>query len=75
MIGDYMVTYDNFYGVKPGTTAYDALAESNIRLTLRTAFGVETLEGADLKACAEAYLAGIGLTEEEISTLREKLTR
>lgn len=75
VVSDYMVTYHNFYGVEPGTEQYQAIANSNIRKSLCAAFGLETLEGADLRACAEAYLAGIGLTPEEISAVRANLSK
>ena len=38
-----------------------------------SAFNVESIDSADLAACAEAYLTKLGLTGEEIAALREKL--
>lgn len=73
MIADYMVTYDNYYGVKPGSEKYDAIAESNIIKSLKLAFGVENLESANLAAEAEEYLASIGLTADEIAKLKGNL--
>ncbi|MBQ6173105.1 MAG: tyrosine-protein phosphatase [Clostridia bacterium] len=70
---DYMITYFNYYGVQPGTEQYDIIANSNIRKSLAAAFGLETIEGADLQACAEAYLLGIGLTQEEIDAVKANL--
>ncbi len=67
---DYMLTYKNFYGVEPGTKTWEAIADGNIRKFLPKAFELETLDGADLVACAEGYLRKIGMTEDEISALK-----
>ncbi|MBQ2753598.1 MAG: tyrosine-protein phosphatase [Firmicutes bacterium] len=75
VIKDYMVTYYNYYGVVEGSDKYNAIAESNIIKSLRLAFGVEDLEAADLKAEAEEYMLAIGVTEEEISKLRDNLSK
>ncbi|MBQ7797243.1 MAG: 5'-nucleotidase C-terminal domain-containing protein [Lachnospiraceae bacterium] len=74
VIADYMTTYDNYYGVKPGTDKYNAIAESNIIKSLKLAFGVEDLAGANLAAEAEEYIASIGLNAEEIASLKENLS-
>ena len=73
VIQDYMITYYNYYGVAPGDERYEVIANSNICKSLAAAFGVEDIREADLASAAEEYLLGIGLTEEEIGTLKEKL--
>lgn len=73
IVADYMLTYHNFYGVEPGTDQYEFIADSNIRKSLRAALGLESLEGADLRACAQAYLRNIGMTPDEIDALRANL--
>ncbi len=70
---DYMVTFFNYYGVQPGTDQYDLIVSANIVKSLCTAFGLDTLENADLAAAAEAYLLGIGVTADEIAQVRAKL--
>ena len=70
---DYMLTYFNFYGIGPDSDQYGTIADSNIRSTLSRAFGISSLEDADLRACAEEYLKDIGMTESEIDALRAKL--
>ncbi len=70
---DYMVTYHNYYGVEPGTEQYDIIAGANICKSLAAAFGVESIEGQDLQALAEAYLLKIGMTGEEIAALKTAL--
>ena len=70
---DYMVTYYNYYGVKPGTEQYDAILKQNIEKNLKKAFNVEDIRQADLAACAEQYLLSIGLDAETIATLKANL--
>lgn len=69
---DYMLTYRNFYGVEPGDPSYDILLKNLIR-TLDGLFGTDGLEAADLKAEAADYLLSIGLTQEQLDTLKTKL--
>ena len=71
---DYMITYANFYGVEPGTEQYDIIVRSNIAKTLAAAFDVESIYDADLADEAAAYLLEIGMTSEEIDTLKTRLS-
>ena len=74
VLEDYMITYENYYGVEPGTEKHEIIAQSNIAQSLADAFEIPQLEGADLAAEAEQYLLDqLKLTPEEILTLREKL--
>ena len=76
VIADYMVTYYNYYGVKPDTEQYQAIAKSNIMKSLATAFDIAdiTAEDVDLAAEAEAFLKEeVGMTEEEIAALKASL--
>ena len=70
---DYMVTFYNYYGVQPGTEQYDVIAGSNIQKSLSTAFGLSDFFAADLKAAAEQYLTGLGLSAEEIAAVQANL--
>ena len=71
---DYMLTYRNFYGVTENDTAYDIVLNDNLVKTLCGLFGVDSLEGADLKEAANKYLRSVGLSEEQLAALAEKLT-
>jgi len=71
---DYMVTYDNYYGVKPGTDQYHAIADANIMKSLQQAFGVNDLTTANLAAEAEEYLVSIGLDSGTIAKLKGNLS-
>ncbi|HHT73054.1 MAG TPA: protein tyrosine phosphatase [Firmicutes bacterium] len=74
---DYMVTFMNYYGVEFGSEQYEKIAESNVLESLRYVAGLPKgadLEGVDLEKAAESYLLGIGLTAEQVQTLKSKLT-
>jgi hypothetical protein len=73
VVADYMVTYYNFFGIEPGSDAYEIIANSNIRKILGDIFHVENLSDADLSACAEACLLDLGLTADEIAAVRRCL--
>ena len=75
IIEDYMLSFCNYYGMKPGTTYYDEVAASNIEATLAKTFRIPSIleENTDLQKCAETYLQEIGMSMEEISALKEKL--
>ena len=73
VVADYMETYSNYYGVEPGSTKYEVISQGNIVKTLQKLFGVEELESADLSACAESFIRGIGLTDGEIRSLKDNL--
>lgn len=73
IVSDYMVTYYNYYGVEPGTEMYTKIADANIKKILPSAFQMESLDEPDLSEKAEAYLKSIGLTDETVEILREKL--
>lgn len=71
---DYMETYFNYYGVKPSDAACGIIYDNNLRKTLSALFGVEDIEGCDLRDCAEKYLLSVGLTDRQLSALSERLS-
>jgi protein tyrosine/serine phosphatase/S-adenosylmethionine hydrolase len=78
VVADYMTTYEDYYGVKPGSEQYATIANSNIVASLTTvvcgyAKGTD-ISTTDLSAAAANYLAGIGLASDEISALKERLS-
>ncbi len=81
VVEDYMTTYYNYYGVEKGTEKYEAIANKNIVMTLKTAFGVPadyditSVSSADLQYGAQAYLKAIGLTDAEIAALKANLAK
>ena len=75
VIDDYMLTYYNYYGVEKGNEKYDAVLKNNLIKVLNTTFKVDDVYKADLAAEAAAFLIeDAGLTADEVSALKEKLT-
>lgn len=72
---DYMITYRNFYGVKPEDAVYSIILNNNLLKTLSALFKIDSIETADLKESAMRYLASIGLTDEQTEQLGKKLAR
>lgn len=78
VVTDYMTTYQNYYNVEKDSEQYKLIANSNIIDSLTTVvIGYEKgadISGADLAKAAESYLKKIGLTSDEISALKAKLS-
>lgn len=75
IVQDYMITYYNYYGIEPDTAMYNKIAKTNIEKDQATALELKNLAGADLKQAASDYLKRIGLSDETIDKLREKLSK
>ncbi|MBQ1899396.1 MAG: hypothetical protein II153_00675 [Erysipelotrichaceae bacterium] len=74
VISDYMKTYQNYYGTDLGTFVYDRIVQNRLLKDLQRAFESEDLFEEDLSLSAFKYLERIGLKEEEIVMLKEKLS-
>lgn len=84
---DYMVSYENLYGVQRGSETWDLLAQGGIRRELVRLLGAEDLAQArelaaaqdedgltGLERAARSYLVDkVGLTEEQVDTLQGRL--
>ena len=75
VVGDYMISYYNYFGFEPGSREYEFLVKNEVRKYLAQAFGVkdEELERINLADGAERYFRGIGVDEKEITAFRKKL--
>lgn len=78
IVADYMMSYENYYGVKKGTDQYNAIANSNIVASMTTVVcglpkGTD-ISGIPLAKFAEWYLQSIGLSSDEIAALKAKLS-
>ena len=71
--GDYMLSFYNYFGISPRSDEYDFVLKNEIYRFLCEAFGVNRLEGINLLDGAERYFIGIGLSSQDIDTLRRKL--
>ena len=74
IVADYMVSYENYYGVEPDSEKYDRIVEKNIMQMLPVIAGNDDPENVDLAAATEAYLIRNGMDREAVLTLREKLS-
>ncbi|MBR5409070.1 MAG: tyrosine-protein phosphatase [Clostridia bacterium] len=74
---DYMITYDNYYGITKDRdeARYTVILENVLDPMIRSVLGDEKadLRTADLAGAAETLLKNAGMTDAQIATLREKL--
>ena len=81
VVDDYMISYYNYYGIKSGDPAYDAIVKGNVEKTLKSAFTFtrkdkkKDLSTRNLSKCAKKYLKKIGLTGSEIRKLKKNLSK
>lgn len=73
VVSDYMVTFYNYFGIRPGDAQYDEIVENNITVIIKKLFDVADPCSADLAEKAESYIRGIGLTDSEVASLRANL--
>ena len=79
LAADYMVTYDNYYGVnaKSSPEGYDAVLRlkfDDMILTLCNTDDFSSITSEQLIAGAKEYLAFGGMSDEEISSLQDAIT-
>ncbi len=72
---DYLVSFRNYFGIRPGSREYEYVAENEIERFLAQAFGVpsEAMNRINLSDAAERYFLGIGVSMKDITALRENL--
>lgn len=78
VVADYMTTYENYYKVKKGSEQYTSIANNNIIASLTTIVceckkGTD-ISGVNLAESAESYLKRCGMTSNEITALKTKLS-
>ena len=73
IVKDYMISFYNYFGIRPGTSDYEFVAENEIRPFLASIFEIKTIENANLSAAATRYLLKIGVPPEDIENLKNKL--
>lgn len=78
IVDDYMVTYENYYGVVKGSEQYNRIAESNIVASMTTIIcGKEKgtdISKEDLSKAVSNYLIKMGMTEAEIKAVKAALS-
>ena len=73
IIADYMISFYNYFGIKPDTKDYNFVVDNEIRPILASILGIKSIDNTDLSDAAEKYLLRIGVTKNEIANFREKL--
>lgn len=78
VIADYMLSFYNYYGVSMSDDAsrYQLVLEKNLLPMMYYVTGADTLDAlkqVDLEVAATKYLLSVGVTEETISMLKNKL--
>lgn len=70
---DYMRTFYNFYGVEAGTDQYQNISDSFLESSLAAELGISSVPNGDFESAAEVYLKKIGMTDDEIASLKGNL--
>ena len=76
IVEDYMLSYENFYHIEKGSDQWQHIADGNIipsMLKMTGAADAAELKKLDLRAAAESYLLGLGLSPDEIKAIYNKL--
>ena len=78
IVNDYMMTYDNYYGITEETDPekYSVIVDDVLNPMISFLIGDDKVDikTADLAEYTNVYLAESGMTEERIAALRAKLT-
>ena len=72
IVADYMITYDNYYGINKTSDPdkYDVIKDKQIDTMLRYVAGEGTdITKADYSACIKQYLLRIGMAQADIDAL------
>ena len=70
VVQDYMLSYRNFYKIQPGDENYDTIVNTNLKKTLCKICQIDNIETADMQKEAEEYFISIGITKEQLDTIR-----
>ena len=75
IVDDYMLTYDNYYGINKEDSRYETIKARNVDSMLRFIIGDENadLTTANLVSAAENYMTSGSMTDTELNLLKSKL--
>ena len=77
LVDDYFVTYMNYYKIEKGTTKYNVIKEMHIDEMIRYVFDFPAQQNlllANYSNAAYNYLRALGLTNEDMGVIINKLT-
>ncbi|MCR5308111.1 MAG: tyrosine-protein phosphatase [bacterium] len=69
IVDDYMLTYDNYYGIDKADYRYSTIKSRNIDSMLNFLTGGEAYMISDLTNYARSYLINGGMTDSEVTSL------
>ena len=72
---DYMLSFENFFGVEENSEKYTRIFNSNLYQSLKKMAKGKDPKSTDLKLAAEEFLAAHGMSKEEMTAVREKLSK
>ena len=77
ILDDYMITYDNYYGINKNSDLekYNYIKETNIDAMLRFITKSDDIENVDYALSTKAFLMNYGMSEESIDALISKLCK
>lgn len=79
IVEDYMITYDNYYGISrtQEKEKYDIIVSDVLDPMIKTMIGDDSADPtiSNLSVAAEIFLRGSGMTEDQIIALRTMLTK
>lgn len=73
IVKDYMISFYNYFGIRPGTSEYEFVADNEIRPFLASILGIKNIDNANLPTAALRYLLKIGVPLENIEALKKQL--
>lgn len=75
VVQDYLISFYNYFGIMPGSSDYEFVADNEIRGFLAQAFGVKLDEIAKINLAdgATRYFVSLGLSVKDIEALKNKL--
>lgn len=74
IVDDYMISYINYYKIKPHTKKYEAIINRHILPMLCSVVGTDAPKTVNMADATADYLIQNGMPSSEIKTLREKLS-
>ena len=77
LVDDYFITYHNYYGIEKGDRKYEVIKEIHIDEMIRFVFEFDqsvNLLSASYFSKVNSYLLHIGLTQDQINQVQDKLS-
>ena len=75
IVDDYMITYENYYGIGLNDSRYETIKDRNVDSMLDFIVGGKDYKTVNLVNYAKDYLKFGGMTDTEINQLIEMLSK